>query len=152
MLIVLFFVGLVVCTMGLYLIDEDSKWESMGALLVGIGFVTSFISMIVTIGFLVGFPYLVKDKLEMYQEENTKIEEKVKDTVRIYMNYEQETYDNMIKDADLMTLLVAYPELNSNELIKSELTVYIDNSNKIKELKEQLIMRSTMAWWLYFGN
>ena len=71
----------------------------------------------------------------MYEEENSKIETKVKDTVQVYMNYEQETYKSLVENANLETLLIKYPELNSNELVKSEIEIYKENNNKIKELK-----------------
>lgn len=88
----------------------------------------------------------------MYEEENLKIETKVKETVRVYMNYEEEVYKNLVETADLTTLLIKYPELNSNELIKTEIDTYKENSKQIKKLKEQQIDKSLMAWWLYFGK
>lgn len=110
------------------------------------------ISAIILGCMLLFFPYGVDKKLEMYKEENSNIELKVKETVRAYMDYEKETYSNLIENADLTTLLVKYPELNSNELVKAEIDTYKDNSKKIKELKEKQINRSIMAWWIYFGN
>ena len=101
---------------------------------------------------LIFYPYTVDKKILMYEEENKKIEEKVKDTVRVYMNYEQETYNNLVKDADLTTLLVVYPDLNSNELVKSEINVYIENSKTIKEMKSTQLTKSILNWWLYFGK
>lgn len=110
------------------------------------------IAMIVLITLLSNFPFNVDKKLAMYEEENFKIETKVKETVRVYMDYEQETYNNLIKEADLTTLLIKYPELNSNELIKTEIQTYKENSKQIKELKSKQIDKGIMAWWLYFGN
>ena len=79
----------------------------------------------------------IEAKIEMYQEENTNIETKVKETVRDYMNYEENTYKELIENADLTTLIIKYPELNSNELIKEEINLYIENNNNIKDLKEK---------------
>ena len=101
---------------------------------------------------LIGFPYNVDKKIAMYEEYNTDIENKVKETVRAYMNYEESTYKELVADADLTTLVIKYPELNSNELVKSEIELYKENNNKIMELKEAQINKSVMAWWLYFGN
>lgn len=111
-----------------------------------------FIPLLVLVIMLLSYPYKIDDKLKMYEEENKKIEEKVKDTVRVYMEYEKNTYNNLIKDADLTTLLVKYPELNSNELVKSEVNLYIENNKAIKELKVKKISRSTYNWWIYFGK
>lgn len=109
------------------------------------------VTIITIIIFLVGYPYKVTEKLTMYEEENTRIEEKVKLTVQGYMNYESETYSNLIKDAELETLLIKYPELNSNELVKSQIELYKENNKKIKELKEEEITKSIWDWWLRFN-
>lgn len=101
---------------------------------------------------LLVYPYNIDAKLAMYKEENIKIEEKVKATVMAYMDYESDTYEKLIKDADLTTLMIKYPELNSNTLVKNEIDLYIENSKQIKELKEQKIMISTYRWWIYFGK
>ena len=88
----------------------------------------------------------------MYQSENAIIEKKVKETVRAYMNFEEKTYTELVKDADLTTLLIKYPELNSNELVKTEVNLYVENNTKIKELKEKQIDLTIVKWWLYFGE
>lgn len=98
------------------------------------------------------YPFKVDEKIKMYEEENLIIEKKVKETVRAYMDYEKDTYEKIIKDADLTTLMVKYPELGSNELVKSEVALYVDNNKQIKKLKEKRITRSIYRWWIYFGK
>ena len=112
---------------------------------------SGFIAIVIFV-MLIEFPFNIDKKLAMYEEENLKIETKIKDTIKSYMEYEQETYDKVLKDADLTTIVLKYPELNSNELVKAEIEVYKENNNKIRELKEKQINKSVMAWWLYFGN
>ena len=116
-----------------------------------IGFI-SFIIFTVLLVAICSYPHNIDKKIAMYQEENVLIEEKVKNTVMAYIDYEQETYDNLVKNADLQTLLITYPELNSNELVKAQIDTYVQNNNKLKELKEKQIDKSTMAWLLYFGK
>lgn len=94
----------------------------------------------------------INSKIEMYQEENLIIENKVKETVKAYMNFEEKTYKELVKDADLTTLVIKYPELNSNELVKTEINLYVENNNKIKQLKEEKIDLTIKKWWLYFGK
>ena len=101
---------------------------------------------------LMEFPYNVDKKIALYEEHNASIEKKVKETVRAYMNYEESTYKELVENADLTTLVIKYPELNSNELVKSEIYLYKENNNKIMKLKEDQINKPVMAWWLYFGN
>ncbi len=109
------------------------------------------VTVIIIIVFIFGYPFKISERLTMYEEENIKIEEKVKSTVQGYMNYETETYSNLVKDAELETLLIKYPELNSNELVKSQIELYKENNKKIKELKEQEITKSVWDWWLRFN-
>ena len=98
------------------------------------------------------FPYNVDKMIAMYEVENTKIETKIRETVRAYMEYEGTTYEKLVANADLTTLVIKYPELNSNELVRAEIVTYKENNDKLKELKEKQINKSIMAWWLYFGE
>jgi len=110
-----------------------------------------FLAVTVALILLLVYPYQVTEKRLMYEEENAKIESRVRETVQAYMDYEQETYKNLVADKDLEVLLIKYPELNSNELVKSEIEIYKDNNNKIKELKEKEITKSLMSFWLKFN-
>lgn len=110
------------------------------------------ISGLILFFMLIFFPYKVEAKIEMYETENNVIEEKIKNTVRAYMDFEETTYKELLENADLTTMILKYPELNSNELVKIEIETYKENSKKIKELKEDKIGKSTKAWWLYFGK
>lgn len=117
----------------------------------GVPFIASVVIFLALLGFVIN-GRTIDRKLEMYNEENIKIETKVKETVRAYMNFEEETYKELVKDAELEFLVIKYPELNSNELIKKEIELYIENNAKIKELKEKKINLCTLKWWLYFGK
>ena len=131
-------------------ITEDNCYEwGVGLAIIG---VLGILVTIMAAGVLIlSYPYTIDSKIEMYEKENIKIEEKVKNTVIVYMDYEKDTYKDLVEESDLTTLLVAYPELNSNELVKSEIQLYISNNNKIKELKEKQIDRRIYRFWLYFG-
>lgn len=148
MLTLIFIVSIIVFLILCAIYYESDVIKTLGMISLGI----AFISFIAILCIIVDYPYNVDKKIEMYQEENTLIEEKVKNTVMAYIDYEQETYDNLVKNADLQTLLITYPELNSNELVKAQIDTYVQNNNKLKELKEKQIDKSTMDWWLYFGK
>lgn len=147
MLILILIISIILAIIGAINIYED--W---GQGLIIIGGLIAFLSGIFLLFMLLSFPYNVEEKIVMYEEENLKIETKIKNTVRDYMEYEQETYDKIIKNADLATIVLKYPELNSNELIKTEIETYKENSALIKRLKDDQIDKSTMAWWIYFGR
>lgn len=152
MLSLIVIICLILVIIGAIVWEKSYDYECVGGILVGIGVTVGVIVIIILITTIIEYPYNIEAKLSMYQEENVQIEQKVKETVRLYMNYEQDTYNNLVKDSDLTTLLVAYPDLNSNELVKSEISVYVSNNNTIKELKSKMINRSFYRWLLWFGK
>lgn len=91
-----------------------------------------------------------KEKIEMYQEENKQIEEQIDTLVKQYMKYEQETYKEFANESSI-TLVTLFPDLKSDELVKTQLNIYVENTNKIKELKESQINLKIGKWLLYFG-
>lgn len=150
MLILLLFIFIVLFILAIVI--ENNSFGIMGEFLGIISFIGIIVTIIIIISLVVDYPRNIDKKLNMYQEENQSIESKVKETIKLYMNYEQETYKNLVETADITTLLIKYPELNSNELVKHEIEIYKNNNDKIKELKEKQIDRSSDNWWLYFGN
>lgn len=149
MLILIVIVSLILGLICLAKSEDGYETYEVFAFLLGCVFALSGLILVIMLLF---YPYKVSEKIEMYQQENIVIEEKVKNTVRAYMEFEQETYEKILENADLTTMILKYPELNSNELIKVEIETYKENSKKIKELKNDEIGKSTMAWWLYFGH
>ena len=144
MIILVYFIFVII---GIIVTIKD-EWEEVSPVY---WFCAVAVTLLTIIIFVLGYPHKISEKLTMYEEENTKIEEKVKSTVQGYMNYESETYNNLVKEAELETLLIKYPELNSNELVKSQIELYKENNKKIKELKELEITKSTWDWWLKFN-
>ena len=99
----------------------------------------------------VGTAYTIDEKIAMYEVENTSIEESIDATVKNYMNFEATTYTEF-KDEDALTLVSLFPELKSDSLVQQQIAVYIANSQKIKELKEEKIDLSKARFKLYFGR
>lgn len=130
--------------------DWDDSWTFF-QLLGFFAIILSLLAIFIFVGILVNGRTL-DSKLEMYSEENIKIETKVKETIRAYMNYEGETYNNLVKEAELETLIIKYPELSSNELIKKEIEIYTENNSNIRSIKEKKINLSNIKFWLYFGK
>lgn len=150
MLIIIILILLILMIVGIIL---DLRNGNGGGFVLTISAVScGVIAVAALIVCLVNYPFGIEKKLQMYEEENLNIEAKVKETVQAYMNYEKDIYTNLVESANLETLLIKYPELNSNELVKAQIGTYKENSNKIKELKEKNIIKPTLAWWLYFGK
>ena len=150
MLILLLVIFILLFILGIYI--EEHTCSGGGEVLSVISLAACIAIIISGIAVMVNYPRNIDEKLNMYQEENQSIELKVKETIKLYIDYEQETYKNLVETADITTLLIKYPELNSNELVKYEIEIYKSNNDRIKELKEKQIDRSSYNWWLYFGN
>lgn len=141
-IILTFILGIVISAF----IDD---WEFLS-----IAFFFIFIEIVIT-GVLLGCVVngrVINDKIKMYEEQNTDIEIKVAETVKEYMKFEKETFTELKTDSSYITLVTLYPELNSNELIKKQINIYVSNNEKIKELKESKINVSNYKWWVYFGK
>lgn len=93
---------------------------------------------------------IIDNKIAMYQEENARIETTVTTTVEKYLEHEYQIFDSL-QGEDIQTLLVVYPEINSNELVKRQVEIFVENNNKIKELKEQKLNIEVWKFWVYFG-
>lgn len=99
----------------------------------------------------VGTGHTIDEKIEMYEAENTSIEERIDATVKNYMNFETTTYAEL-KDEDALNLVSLFPELKSDTLVQQQIEVYVANNQKIRELKEEKIDLSKAKWKLYFGR
>jgi hypothetical protein len=146
MFILLFVIA--VALIVLAVLNEDLA-EGFGILGGLIGFI-ALIGIFVNIGFLVRGRTL-DDKIAMYEQENTAIEQSVDVLVKDYYKHESDTYSSL-KPENAVLFASAYPELQSNELATKQLEIYVDNNNKIKELKEDQINLSKNRFWLYFGG
>ena len=93
-------------------------------------------------------------QIEMYEQENTKIENTIHTAVQNYMEHEKLTYKNMThQDAIAILDSNIYPELNSSDLVKEEMATYKINNEKLIQLKEvRIVDISTARFLLYFGN
>lgn len=93
---------------------------------------------------------IINEKIEMYKEENRTIEEQIDILVKEYMKYEGDTLKEFSSESSI-TLVTLYPNLKSDELVKTQINLYIENNNKIKKLKEKKLNYRLAKWWLYFG-
>lgn len=90
-------------------------------------------------------------KIQMYQEENEKIEKDISYIVSEYMEHENQTFD-MSRVESSTVLIQMYPELKSNELVSKQIDIYNKNNKKIKELKLEKIKNQKAKFYLYFGG
>lgn len=91
-----------------------------------------------------------EDRITILTEQNTEIEHQVDLAVAKYMEHEKTTFKDL-KGKSSITLVSLYPELKSDELIKKQIEVYVNNNNAIKDLKLTKAEAKIWRWWLYFG-
>lgn len=154
MILVILVIGILMVTLGIVLYDKlDYGKDKIGKIFQIIGTVATIISTIVTIVLLVCVLNRVniEKKIAIYEEENTKIEQQIADTVKQYQEYETGIFTEVASESSI-TLVALYPELKSDTLVQSQIEVYVENNKTIKELKSSAINAPVYRWWLYFGK
>lgn len=151
MIIVIVLISLVL-TIVTSIKSSGGEWEDGWAA----GFVLSAIVLtgfviwgFVTLNSVVGERY-IDERIEMYQEENDKIQGDVSRIVAEYMDWEKETYD-LVKNESPIVLVQLFPELKSSELVGKQIDLYIENNSNIRALREKKINIKLDKFWLYFG-
>lgn len=93
----------------------------------------------------------LEQKITVYQEEMTNIENNINPVVQNYLDHEKETYTALTPDNAVIFASI-YPELSSNEIVQKQLNIYNEYLISIKNLKLEIAEISTAKWWLYFGH
>ena len=93
----------------------------------------------------------LEQKITVYQEEMTNIENSINPVVQNYLDHEKETYTALTPDNAVIFASI-YPELSSNEIVQKQLNIYNEYLISIKNLKLEIAEISTAKWWLYFGQ
>lgn len=93
----------------------------------------------------------IQEKIQIYEDQNTQIEQSIDAAVKAYCEHEQITYVQM-SDGAVALVAAAYPELASSELVKTQMEVWTSNSNELKDLKSDLVNFHRAQYFLYFGG
>lgn len=162
MLIVLCMIFLIIFIVGLIFLFKDEYFEkifNIGFCMASIGGICLFIVMIALVWNISDVIQLkiIDQQIEMYQEENSNIQNSISEIIGNYMNYEQGTYAKSLESMDLKSLDIVvlsqlYPDLKANEMVNQQINIYQENNNKVKELKEKKLKCKLSKWWLYFGK
>ena len=94
---------------------------------------------------------IIDEQIKLYSKQNKEIENKIEITVKQYMEYENNTFSNL-KASDYINLVNLYPELKADNLVQKQMDLYLENNEKIIELKEEKINKTLYKWWLFFGK
>lgn len=162
MLIVLCMIFLIIFIVGVIFLLKDEDFEEIfdiGFCMANIGGFCLFITMIALVWNISDVIQLkiIDQQIEMYQEENSNIQNSISEIIGNYMNYEQGTYAKSLESMDLKSLDIVvlsqlYPDLKANEMVNQQINIYQENNNKVKELKEKKLKCQLSKWWLYFGK
>lgn len=152
MFIVLFVISLVCISLGVILWFKK-PYSDAGSIVFAISLV---IFVVVIICCLFNVNKIVKantleQKIVVYQEEMTNIENSINPVVQNYLNHEKETYTALTPDNTVIFASI-YPELSSNEIVQKQLNIYNEYLISIKNLKLEIAEISIAKWWLYFGH
>ena len=152
MLIVLLLVSIGIIVLGWVAYDSwDMDLGSMFITAFGIFGVIAVVITYIALSIDLTTINVIPDKIAILQEQNTKIEAQIDVIAEQYMDYESETYKGMTPDnAELFAVL--YPQLASNETVKKQMELYINNNKAITDYKLEMCNASVYRWWLYFGK
>ena len=125
---------------------NDLSWGCMGALPV-----VFVLIAVLMIGIKCSNLSVIDQKIEMYEKENTKIEQQIEALVIAYQKHEKEVFSN-VKTDSYIQLVSLYPELRGDTLVEEHIKTYQSNNKQIKILKQQAIDGNVLRWWLYFGH
>lgn len=125
---------------------DEVEWASRPAFLLVLSVICACVML-----FQVTKGRSIDARIELYTEENTKIENQMSELVSQYMEYEKTTFGELKADSAI-SLVSLYPELKADTLVQKQVDVYLSNTERIRELKETKINLSNLKWWLYFGK
>ncbi len=123
---------------------------------VALNFVFGFLLAVSLIAVMIlGVSYsnirIVDNKIEIYQTENTKIENQIEAVVKSYKEYESETFTALVPSENVEMLFTMYPELKSNTLVEKQIELYVSNNVVIKKLQIEKLQYRLYGWWLFFN-
>ena len=150
-MIIIILVFLLIWCVASWFIDENCDCDGLFG--VFFGTIPLVIGVIVAISLAVQISNLsvIDQKIAMYEQENTKIEQQIETAVTSYQQHEKDVFTE-VKPDSYIQLVSIYPELKSDTLVKEQIKTYQSNNKKIKELKVTAINGNVKRWWLYFGH
>lgn len=154
MLLVINIISLVLIIVGAVLLHKSrGDMGCVPATLGGLCLVVSLAFTLACLGSIISAEKSCPQQIQMYEEENKKIEAQISEAVQVYLAHESEVYSNIkLPDDSLVSVVAAIPELNSSQLISKQIEILESNNEKIKELKDKVAQLSESKWWLYFGG
>ena len=152
-MILVIFGASILLGIAMWIIYDKTNAGEWGSVSGGIGFLFSIIAFItiIILGIHVKSISVIDYRIEMYEEENIRIEQQIADVVEEYQKYETDIFMEVAPES-AVTMVSLYPELKSDSLVQAQIEVYVENNKTIKDLKDKQINGDVYRWWLYFGG
>ena len=153
-MILLIFGICILMIVGGFILDRKTKIDSDLCFgIIGIGMVVGFFALVglIIVGVNVKSLSVIDDRIAMYEEENTRIEQQIADVVEQYQKYETDIFREVAPES-AVTMVSLYPELKSDSLVQAQIEVYTENNKTIRDLRDKQIKGNVYRWWLYFGG
>lgn len=128
--------------------DFYESWGILGGIASGIFGVV----LIVLICVYIFNKPTISNKIEMYEEENKKVETQLVESVNIWLTRQETTFESISSIDGVTTYLVKYPELKGDSLVDELMETYKNNSKEIKQLKSRKINLEGIAKIGWFGK
>ena len=117
---------------------------------IGISIVAGIVALTILITMVIMWSPMIDEKITLYQEENLVIEQQIASVITDYQEYELGIIKECAPD-QAVTMVSLYPELKSDTLVAKQIDIYLENNNKIKQLKEERINQKIIGWWFNFN-
>ena len=136
MLIVLFLIFLLMIGIGIKIQETNSEmleFMGIGGITIGCFCEIILLFFLIWAGICISQLKISDQKITMYEEENNKIQQSVSEIVENYKKYENDTYSKSLKNlnlekTDIILLTQIYPNLKSNDIVKTQIKIYQENN------------------------
>lgn len=128
--------------------DVCQSWVEFGVFVLAI----SALVLIVLIGVYSFNKPTISNKIEMYEEENKKVETQLVESVNMWLTHQETTFESISSIDGVTTYLVKYPELKGDSLVDELMETYKNNYKEIKQLKSREINLEGIAKIGWFGK
>lgn len=91
-------------------------------------------------------------KIAVLEERNELVIRQIEPIVNRYLLYESETLENLKISSETIIAFSAYPELKSNEFLKSQIDIIVSNQDEITNLKLSKAELNVYKLWIFMGE
>lgn len=139
MFLILAIIGLIILAIG-FVVYKKQYDASFGFFMVGTCMSVIFGTILIVLICVYSFNKpTINNKIEMYEEENKKVETQLVESVNMWLTHQETTFESISSIDGVTTYLVKYPELKGDSLVNELMETYKNNSKEIKQLKSRKI-------------